>query len=680
MSRRSSSLLAVLCAPAVLLLSSCGSAQKGPAAPAAPADRWKPLNVVFVTIDTLRGDRLGCYGYASVQTPTLDRLAREGALFEHAVAQTPLTPPSHASIFTGTYPTVHKVRNTGGFVLQPSSRTLASILQQQGWDTAAFIGATVLKKAFGFSQGFSVYDDQMPKTQKRDEVGEYPERRAGVVVDRALEWLNARPAGKPFLVWLHLYDPHAPYSPPEPFRTKYRGHPYDGEIAYTDRELGRFLDTVDRKYPAGNTLVVVLSDHGESLGEHGEFTHGVFLYDSTLHIPWIVKGPGVPPGARVKQQVRTIDVLPTVLALLGGSPPAACQGVSAVPTFNGNSVPSSNSFAETLYPKMNMGWSELRGVRTDRWKYIRAPRPELYDLAQDPHETTNLLDRQPKEYRELDQQLKAITRTADGQPERVETATLDSHTMEQLKSLGYLSGVSGRHYLMNGQGADPKDRVEVLAIFEKLEISRAQLPPRQRIEMLRRALAIDAGNPSTYYYLGAELENTGRFQEAMELYQTAVRNGIQYGKLYARIGDLHLHAGRKTEAIPWYEKAAQFNPSDTESQTNLATAYLESGRVDDAERVFRFVNTVEESAAADNGLGLVFIQRQDPAAARGYFEKAVQLDPDLVEAQLNLGLIYRMAGENERARACFRTFLAKASPARYGEIIPKVKEELSAMR
>jgi arylsulfatase A-like enzyme/Flp pilus assembly protein TadD len=656
------------------VLAGCGSAERSPAR--APL---KPLNLVVVTVDTLRADHLGCYGYTMIETPALDRLAREGALFENAVAQTPLTPPSHASIFTGTYPTVHKVRNTGGFVLQSSFKTLAEILQEEGWDTAAFIGASVLKKAFGLNQGFAVYDDRMPKASRKGEVGEYPERRAAVVVDQALAWLGAQ-SGKPFFVWLHLYDPHMPYNPPEPFLQKYRSRPYDGEIAYTDRELGRFLDAVGKKSPAQNTLTVVLSDHGESLGEHGELTHGVFVYDATLRIPLMMRGPGVPAGLRLEQQVRTTDVLPTVLALMGGQPPSPCQGVSVIPAFNGEPIDTTRSYAETLYPKMNMGWSELRAIRTERWKYIRAPKPELYDLEQDPGETRNVIEHHPEEHRRLAQQLDAITRTPDGKPEKIETATMDQRTMDQLKSLGYLSGVTGRHYELDGEGPDPKERVDVLHVFELMEARGSALPGPRRIEMLRKALAKDPANPSVYYYLGGELEKAGRYDEALKLYETSVNKGIQSGKLYARIGDLHLRAGRRGEAIPYYEKAARFNPSDVEGQTNLATAYLEQGRVDDAQRVFQFVLTIEETAAVHNGLGLVSIQKRDLASARGSFEKAVQLDPDLVEAQLNLGLIYKMSGETDRARECFRAFLAKASPQQYGDIIPKVKDEIAAMR
>jgi tetratricopeptide (TPR) repeat protein len=390
-----------------------------------------------------------------------------------------------------------------------------------------------------------------------------------------------------------------------------------------------------------------------------------------------MKGPGIAPGVRIKQQVRTIDVLPTVVDLMGSLPPTECQGISVMPALSGKAVPLRTSYGETLYPKLNMGWAELRAIRTDRWKYIQAPRPELYDLANDPGETTNIIDQRPVELHELEEALKRVTPTPDGKPENVDTSMVDQRTMEQLKSLGYLSGFAGGQYELTGKGPDPKDRIAVLKIYETVEAPGSKLPVARRIEMLQRALADDAGNPSTYLYLGGELEKTGRYNAAMKLYQTASLNGIQNGKLYSRIADLYLRSGRKEEALPFYEKAAQYNPSDVESQSKLATAYLAKGRVEDAERVYKWIVTTDESqAAAYNGLGLISIQRQDPATARGYFEKAAQLDPDLVEAQLKLGLIYKMAGERERARACFETFLAKASRTQYAQVIPKVREEL----
>lgn len=655
----------------LILLQSCNRSQ--PAGAAAPSLR--PMNLLLVTVDTLRPDHLHCYGYSQIETPNLDAVAESGAAFENGVTQTPLTPPSHASIFTGLNPPSHHVRDTGGFVLQSSSVTLATILQRQGWDTAAFISSAVLKKLFGLNQGFAVYDDQMPKPGKGHEFDEDAERRAGETVDHALHWLETQ-SGKPYFLWVHVYDPHAPYQPPAPYAQKYKDRLYDGEIAYADHELGRLFDAVRKKSPA-NALIAVLSDHGESLGEHGEFTHGVFLYDSTLRIAFLLSGPGVPRGARIKPQARTIDFLPTVLDLMGGKPPAPVQGVSLRPYFAGKDAETAVSYAETLYPKINMGWAELRAIRTNRWKYVRAPKPELYDLSVDPAEANNVIESHAPEVQRFEAQLKSVI-GSDGS-EKVDTSAVDERTLSQLKSLGYVSGFTARSYDLKGQGTDPKDRTGVLKLLQSVETG--HLPPARRIDLLRQALAQDASDPHLYYELGADYEKAGRSMDAMKLYRTALERGIQSGRLHSRIADLLVRVGRKDEAIPEYEQAAQYNPSDLQSQANLATAYLEKGRLNDAERVYKWTIAVDPAyGTAFNGLGVIAIQKQDTQAARGFFEKAVQLDPELADAQLNLGLIYKMAGDRQRARACFEAFLAKASPAQYGQVIGQVREELTALQ
>ncbi|MGO9241041.1 MAG: sulfatase-like hydrolase/transferase [Bryobacteraceae bacterium] len=639
----------------------------------------RPLNVVVITIDTLRPDHVHCYGYSKIETPTLDRIAQSGVLFEKGVTQTPLTPPSHASIFTGLNPPTHKVRNTGGFVLSPSTPTLASLLEQHGWDTAAFVSSAVLKKRFGFDHGFAVYDDRMPQPGSRQEFLEDAERRAGDTVDHAVEWLDGR-GEKPFFLWVHLYDPHAPYDPPSPFREQYKDRLYDGEIAYADHELGRLMENLWRKSPPEKTLVAVLSDHGESLGEHGEFSHGVFLYDSTLRIAFLLSGPGVPPGLRVPQQARTIDLLPTILELLGAPAPAGIEGASLVPLFSGRDAATAVSYAETLYPKINLGWAELRAIRTNQWKYIRAPRPELYDLSRDPGETNNVLAEHPSEVRKLEARLAAATGSASS--EKVETTPMDEHTLAQLKSLGYTSGFTSRSYDLNGQGADPKDQVAILKMMDDADQPHSGLSPARRIELLQRALRLDPSNPLLYYTLGAKLEKAGRYDEAMKLYRAALQNGIDkgHGRLHSRLGDLLVHAGKKAEAIPEYEEAVRINPTDVATQANLATAYMEQGRLADAERVLNGIVAIEPSnAAAQNELGVLAIQRRDGTAARAHFEKAVEFDPDLVDAYLNLGLLYKMVGDKARARASFEQFLAKAPLAQYEAEIPKVRAALAEL-
>ncbi len=670
----------------LLLFASCHSsskppdstAERQPAHPAEPPTALRPLNLVLVTVDTLRFDHLGCYGNSGIATSTLDSIAQRGVLFENAVTHTPLTAPSHASIFTGLYPMGHKVRDTGGFVLDATHPTLATILRQQGWDTAAFVGASVLKRHFGFDQGFAVYDDEMPKAGSGKLAGEYAERRAGRVVDRAIRWLDTRASGKPFFLWVHVFDPHSPYDPPSPFREKYRGRLYDGEIAYTDQQLGRLFAAVAKGSAPEQTLIAVLSDHGESLAEHGEYNHGVFLYDSTLRIAFLLAGPGVPAGPRVKQQARTVDLLPTVLELMGIKAPDGLPGTSLTPAFSGKDVPTQYSYAETLFPKINMGWAELRGVRTNRWKYIRAPHPELYDLLQDPGEKANLAGSHPAQVQLLEGRFKALI--GSDQVEKVRTTMVDQRTMEQLKSLGYLSGASGREYALAGTGIDPKDRVGVLKLLYQAVSPDSGTPSSQHIPMLQQALQQDPADPTVYFHLGDEYRAAGRAAEAMNLYQEGIRNGLRNAWLYSRLGYLYLQQGNKDEAISFYEKAAQLNPSDSEGLNDLGMAYLETGKVEQAERAFEWSLAADaESAMGYNGLGLVSIQKQDVAGARGYFEKAVHRDPDLLEAQLNLGRAYKILGDNARARASFEAFLAKAPPAQYGEIIASLREELASM-
>ncbi len=439
------------------------------------------------------------------------------------------------------------------------------------------------------------------------------------------------------------------------------------------------MDSITRHSPADKTLVAVLSDHGESLGEHGEYSHGVFLYDSTLRIAFLLSGPGVPSGMRVKQQARTIDFLPTILELMGAPSPAGVEGASLVPLFSGKDAGTGISYAETLYPKINMGWAELRGIRTNQWKYIRAPKPELYDLSRDPGETNNVLAGHSPEVRKLEAQLVAASRTAG--PENVETSPMDEKTLAQLKTLGYTSGFSPRSFSLTGQGVDPKDRVAVLKLMDAAEQPQSGLSEPRRIDLLQQAVRLDPANPLLYYTLGAKLEKAGRYDEATALYRAAAAQGIKNGRLRSRLADLLVRSGKKAEAVTEYEEAARLDPADVESQANLATAYLELGRLADAERVYKAIVAIDpSSSAAQNGLGVLAIQRQDGNAARGYFQKAVDLDPDLVEAQLNLGLLYQIAGDRGRARACFERFLAKASPRQYGNVIPKVRAALAELQ
>jgi arylsulfatase A-like enzyme len=367
-------------------------------APAAAAS--SAPDVFLITIDTLRADHVGCYGYKDVETPTLDSLAADGIRFTHAYTHSPITNTSHTTILTGLLPSVHGVTDFG-VPLSPQHVTWAELLKKQGYQTAAFIGAVILDSnqlAPGLDRGFDFYDNFPAKTETKERWGRV-ERRAQTVVDHAEAWLSQHPAGSnseaPRFMWVHLFDPHDPYEPPPPFSEKYASHLYDGEIAYADSALGHFIATLKKSGIYQNAIIIVVGDHGEGLGEHDEDTHGLFLYDSTLHVPLIIKTPAAAHrGTVVDALVRTTDILPTVLTLTNTPPPAELNGESLVPYFDNQSQPARSLFGETDYP-LRWGWAPIRALREQNAKLIEAPRPEFYDLQSDPRELKNLYSLQP---------------------------------------------------------------------------------------------------------------------------------------------------------------------------------------------------------------------------------------------------------------------------------------------
>lgn len=631
----------------------------------------KPINIVFITLDTVRADHLHCYGNAKIKTPTIDALAKSGVLFEKAVAQAPLTLPSHASMFTGTYPYVHHVRDTGGFVLHPSSITMAHILQKHGWNTAAFVSSSVLMKAVGFNQGFSSYDDQMRDHQGRDSAM----RSASDTVDHALAWLNSRPEqpAHPFFVWLHFYDAHQPYVlPPVEFQRQYRSDPYDAEIAYMDQQVGRFLDAVKKKSPPQRTLIVLLSDHGESLGDHGEYQHGIFLYDSTIHIAWVMAGPGIPAGVRVEQQARTIDLLPTILDLLGGKASRAVQGTTLVPAFSGKPVATEYSYEETMYPKFVMNWSSLFGIHTPDWMYVRAPKPELYDLKRDPGELHNVIDTHPREYRDLEQQLKLLI--GNNGNEKVVSQQMDQQTMEKLRSLGYLGGASQQVVDLDSTGADPKDKVGILKL---LHMAKDPPPgaesPARRVELYKQALAQDPTDPAIYWSLGDVYHQTGQIDADLQLCLDALHHGIHGSMILSRLGQIYLMKGDASQAVGYYQAAVQLDTIDVEAMNGLASAYSANGQVADATTEFQRVLAIRPYGPAYNGLGLLAVRQHDFISARKYFERAVQLNGKDLQSLLNLGMLCTQTGDVACGRNAFHAFLANASPVRFKNVIPRVQ-------
>jgi arylsulfatase A-like enzyme/Tfp pilus assembly protein PilF len=582
---------------------------------------------------------------------------------------------------TGSYPTVHGLRDMGGFVLAKTHPTLASILSSTGFATAAFVGSKVLNRRMGLANGFATYDDDMRAGEEGEMLpGIYPERRAAVVTDRALDWLKQNRQLR-FFLWAHYYDPHAPYDPPEPYRHEYANDLYSGEIAYTDEEVGRLLDWVAGQTFASKTLIVVIGDHGESLGEHGEATHGVFLYESTTHVPCIMAGPDVPAGKVINDQVRSIDVMPTMLGFLNLSPGPEAQGVSLWPLIQrGRKVRSNYAYLETLYPRTYMNWSELRAMRTDSWKLIVAPHPELYNLVRDPQEGNNLIARYPAD---ADALQKKIWEVAGEQNKRetVVSSPVDPQTRQELESLGYVSAGTPREIQLGNEAPDPKDRGEVLKSLNAVEnLFNRQAYPRAA-HLMERALERDPSNPLAHIYLATALERMGRLERAASTYRHAVDLKLGTDQIYSRLGKVYLRLRQLDKAADAMRHGMELNPSDLDNLRNLGTAELELGRVEEAEKAFKaIIRQSDRYAAAWNGLGLIAVRRGDAEQARRDFEKAVAADSREPEPLLNLGVLYQKAGHKQQAAAFLQKFLDTAPAKAYSHLFPQVRAAIRQCR
>jgi choline-sulfatase len=651
----------------------------------------RDLNVLFITLDTTRADHLSCYNAEpgrvdnrGAKTPHLDGLAAGGLRFAHATAQVPLTLPSHACMFTGTYPEVHQLRDMGGFVLNPKHLTLATMARNAGFTTAAFVGSKAVGRQFGLQQGFEVYDDQMTWRDEEGKLpGVFPERRASITTDRALDWLKEHGRQK-FFLWAHYYDAHDPYDPPEPYKSIYSKDPYSGEIAYTDEQVGRLLDFLDQAKIRGRTLAVVMGDHGEGLNDHGERTHGIFIYEDTLHVPLLVAGPGVPAGKVIDTQVRSIDLLPTVVEFLGLPPNPAAQGVSLWPLI-GQGKPvaglgSNYAYVETLYPKTYMNWSELRGMRTDRWKFILAPRPELYDLEHDPQEKENVINRYPAEADHLEKKIWEVIGPPQSDQKLV-YAPVDQQTRQELASLGYVSAGARRELSLNMSGPDPKDRVVTLRAMQQYEQFMKGKSYAQAVRAMEGAVRTDQANPLARLYLAKAYEKLRDWRHAIDIYRGAIEIGVATDEILSRLGKAYLRVHELDSAIDAMEKASRINPTDLDNFRNLGIAYLQLNRLPEAEKAFKAILVQDDRyAAAYNGLGLVAVQRGDGDAARPNFERAIELDSAQVEPLLNLGLLYQTAGYKDQALHYFTLFLEKASPEDYGHLLPRVREAIQDLR
>ncbi len=530
-------------------------------------------NVLLVTIDTLRADRLGCYGYGPAATPILDALAARGVRFTTAVAHAPLTAPSHASILTGLLPLGHGVRDNGAFVLPPSPTTLAEVFRDAGYRTAAFVSGFPLDHRFGFARGFETYDDQMLRGRDSRRTP-YVERTAVESTRRAVDWIRAAPA--PWFVWVHYFDPHAPYEPPGELAARFASSPYDGEIASVDRELGRLLTASDTA--PSSALVLVTSDHGESLGEHGEATHGVFVYDATLRVPWIMAGPGIARGRVSSVVARGIDVAPTLLDYAGLRVPRGLQGRSLRPAANGREMPDAPAYAESLFCRLNLGWAELHAWRTARWKLVEAPRPELYDLDADPAETRDVsVDRED----EAEALRSALRRALEARPPDASTVP-GNEVRERLRALGYVGGSAPARPTRR----DPKDGI---ALVERLErgLVEARAHPAVAMDELSAFLAEEPDAPLARRYRAIAFQFAGRYDDAVaDIRALEAKGPLSLEDLTVLAESLRL-AGRHEEALAALDRAASLDPRAPEPALLRGRTLRAMGRSEEAGAALR---------------------------------------------------------------------------------------------
>lgn len=682
---------------AVILLSLFyGSARLSPST---PARTLNPTPVLLITVDTMRWDRLGCYGAHNVRTPAMDGLAAQGTRFENVLAQVPITFPSHTVILSGTYPMYNGSRHYTSPSLSRAVGLLPEAFQRHGYDTAAFVSSFVLDSSWGLNRGFRVYDDQFGPRENVLSGSPDVERRAEETVSHLLAWLQGRThrdaPPRPFFVWLHLYDPHSPYDPPEPFRSQYAGRLYDGEVAYADSQLARLFDYLRKSGLYDRTLIVLLSDHGEALGEHGEEEHGFFIYNSTLHVPLIFKLPRGEAAPRVVNRVvGTIDVAPTLLELahLHDLLSRQFQGTSLVSDILGKGSGSARPvYSETYYPRDSFGWSELACLTTERFKYIQAPRPELYDLAHDPEELRNLYGENSALAAALREQLKGIERRYDSAETTTVGAPLPPETIQKLKSLGYFAYSAPVRPASGEPLPDPKDRLKV---YKQIQRARLLISFGRREEANALLATVASEEPHFYLIPFLQAENFAqahRWDDAERSYLACLKLNPTFEQAIMGLAYLHLREqGDAARARPWLELAVHYNPHNITAYYDLGVLARSEKNDQEASRYFR--KAVEENpdyAVAQQELGITLVDlkryqeslgplsraeslgHEDPRLeqyfgtalanvgrlkdAVEHYQKALKLKADFAEARLSLALTYLNLGDRADAAREFRT-------------------------
>ncbi|MBA3232018.1 MAG: sulfatase-like hydrolase/transferase [Acidobacteria bacterium] len=651
-------------------------------APASAGAANRP-NVVLVTIDTMRADRLG----RGQLTPHLDRLASAGAVFQNARTTVALTLPAHVTMMTGELPPAHGVRENG-VPFAKDRPTLARVFRDAGYRTGGFVGAYVLDRRFGLDDGFEHYDDRIrrdPDAPARLEA----ERPGAEVLDAALAWLAGTPAASPFFLWVHLYDPHAPYEPPAEFLTQARGNAYDGEVAYADAQVGRLLAWLEGRGLLQETIVAVTGDHGEGLGEHGELTHGMLAYDSTLRVPLIIAAPGIAGRQVITMPVSHADLPGSLLAL--ASVPGVGDGLGR-PGLPGlqSQAEGEGSYAETEYPR-TAGWHPVAALAGGRWKLVLTSEPELYDVQQDPAETRNLAAERPRVTQDMTARIHELQRVTAAAGVR----TVSPEAAERLRALGYVGFApagpvptdapnparvieawdafeAALSLVTAGRARDALPALEGLAVrFPDGPVFQATFAralkdagrAREAVQVYRRAVDRWPSDATLFHDLAVAARAAGDRQEALRAEQAALALNPGSPSSLNGLGLLHIEEGRPSEAAAFFERATKGDPNHPSYWTNLGNAWRELGNMEGAESAYRRALDAEPGHAdAANGLGVMRVQDGRAADAVPWFERAVAASSDFHEARLNLGIAWQESGQPERARSVYRDLIARAPP------------------
>jgi len=642
------------------------------------------FNVLLITLDTTRADHLGCYGYEDALTPALDGLAKRGVLFERTYTSAPLTLPAHTSMFTGLYPLEHGLRTNGKHRLSGDIPTLSEVFLAKGYDTGAFVASFVLHSKFGLNRGFQTYDDDLTGSEPTD-AALHRSRDGNIVVDRALAWLQGR-VRKPFFCWVHLYDPHAPYlDHRDRFGDRFAERPYDAEVAFVDVQIDRLLKFLQTERLDERTIVVVIGDHGEGLLQHQERRHGQMLYNSTLHVPWIISCPGtLPENQRIATPVSVADVYPTLIEALKLKGASRISGRSVMPAIRGKKLASRGLYAETNEPYLESGWSPLRCLISDNWKYIHTPRVELYDLAQDPEETKNLAAEQDEQLRRLERRLTDLE--SGLQLREGGVLQLSAADRQKLAGLGYV-GHAGKSDVF---AVDPKlhDIKDMIGAFDSLEDARTLLEAgkfseaerqfRQLVDeypdfelaeislgdvylrqskldeafaVYERVLKRNPDSALAMLHSGEVCEAQGRYPEALQHYLDALQYQPDFAKLNYNIGRVLVLLERNDEAISYFKTVLELDPGYVFAHIELGTSLARKGMLDSALAAYeQALKYDSRSVFAHMNAARVLAQQGRSADALQHLEQSAKIAPEDVEIRFQLGAFLAAQGRVEPAR------------------------------